>query len=116
MTDRELIETSPKPYILIGGPDASGWWNLNGCSHFALRVNNTHVWCTHGDWQAELKYDDTGKLTQMRITDYAYKVSIKTDSTKWVYAPQDHPDRIRKISGFKLVSEGIKHYSNGAYF
>lgn len=116
MTDREQIESSNHHYILIGGPDAKGEWNLNGCTHFELKAKNKRIWCTHGSWSAELMYDDAGKLTRLRITDEAYKVPRKDDPTKWKNAPPNHPDRYKTVSGFKLTPKGIAHYSDGQYF
>lgn len=94
-SDRVKIELSTEPYIWIGGKD--GVFNYKTAIHFRLQKQRSAIWCTHGNWWADLVYDDSGNLTNFRITGwYPSKDSMENS------AP-DYPGRLKWVDGYQLT-------------
>lgn len=94
--DKTRIERDGHAYIFIRD------------THFQLTRGRTHIWCTHGAWEARLCYDSNGKLTHEMITDRTYGSGGGAREP----LPMDDPHRRRDIGSYTLTP--IDNYADFA--
>ena len=99
-SDRDLVVASAPsagtPYVLVQGGvgEPSPDWGLHNANHFAFEERSSEkvlLYCTHGGWYADLKFDAAGKATELII--------------HTPHGPESHP-----VRGIRLTAEPVSHW------